>query len=107
MCKELGRIGFFGRKNRLFELLQVFLVIVISFYSAKLYGKDKWQEGKKFTELFSPNDSLIYKVNNESEKVNYYLFKGKKYYSFYPLLNMIKESDPAIPNSLISAYKTN
>ncbi|RKX72192.1 hypothetical protein DRP43_01340 [candidate division TA06 bacterium] len=86
----------------------VVILLMIFFIISNTFGEDKWQKGKKYSEICSPSDSMIYKIHNGyHRKDNYYLFRGRKYYSLYPLLNNIKESDPAIPNSLISAYKIN
>ena len=85
----------------------VVILLMILFIISNTFGEDKWKKGKKYSEICSPSDSIIYRIYNGFQKDNYYLFRGRKYYSLYPLLNNIKESDPEISNSLISAYKIN
>lgn len=89
------------------SILLTLVFISIWFLSINLNGEDKWQKGKKYSDLYSPKDSMIYRIYNGFQKDNYYLYRGEKYYSLYPLLNTIKESDPEISTFHISAYKIN
>ena len=85
----------------------VVILLMIFFIISNTFGEDKWQKSKKYSDICLPSDSMIYKIEYRNKVLGHFLYKGKKYYSLYPLLNNIKESDPEISNSLISAYKIN
>ncbi len=98
------------------KLSFIFAVISICFLSINLFGEDKWQKGKKYSDLFSPTDSTIYKEHggqwkNPSLNLNVggycYLYRGRSYGALYPLLNNITKADKELPSDLVTMYRIN